>query len=49
MPELASFISRALTAPPEDVAGAYRRLANQSDRIYFTIDSPHCPTATEGP
>jgi hypothetical protein len=38
--ELASFITRALSAPPEDVAGDVAAWRTQFDQVYFTTDNP---------
>ena len=43
MPELASFIARALSAPPEDVAGDVAAWRAQFDQVYFTTDNPSVP------
>ena len=43
MPELASFITRALSAPPEDVAGDVAAWRTQFDQVYFTTDNPTVP------
>jgi glycine hydroxymethyltransferase len=43
MPELASFITRALSAPPENVAGDVAAWRTQFDQVYFTTDNPTVP------
>jgi glycine hydroxymethyltransferase len=43
MPELASFITRALSAPPEDVAGDVAAWRTQFDQVCFTTDNPTVP------
>jgi glycine hydroxymethyltransferase len=43
MPELASFIIRALTAAPEEVAGDVAAWRIQVDQVYFTTDNPTVP------
>ncbi len=40
---LASFITRALSAPPEDVAGDVAAWRTQFDQVYFTTDNPTVP------
>jgi glycine hydroxymethyltransferase len=40
MPELASFITRALSAPPEDVAGDVAAWRTQFAQVYFTRYNP---------
>ena len=43
MPELASFISRALTGAPEDVAGDVAAWRTQFDQVWFTTEHPTVP------
>ena len=43
MPELASFITRALTGTPEDVAGDVAAWRTQFDQVWFTTDHPTLP------
>jgi hypothetical protein len=40
LPELASFLSRTLTAPPEHVAGDVAAWRARFDRVWFTTDNP---------
>jgi glycine hydroxymethyltransferase len=47
MPELAAFITRALSGAPEDVAGDVAAWRARFDEVYFTTDHPTGPPAGE--